>query len=114
MKPWQVDWNAPWFNGSDKEFDVLRPGSTVTQWRALAEAFSHQPTSLWIDGNDRIGHSGMRDGLLYTIDEHVRPEDLAPVPNSTMASGLEWQTLRPLRVRLIERLPVEVKRLDQN
>ena len=106
MKPWQVDWSAPWFNGSDKLFEVLRPGSTITQWRALSEAFSHQPTSLWIDANDRIGHNGRRDGLLYMIDEPVGPDDLAPVPNSTMAPGLEWHTLRPLRVRLVARLPM--------
>jgi hypothetical protein len=82
MKPWQVDWSAPWFNGSDKVFEALRPGSTITQWRALSEAFSLQPTSLWIDENDRIGHNGRRDGLL------------------------EWHTLRPLQVRLVARLPI--------
>lgn len=33
-----------WYHGSNKVFDVLKEGSTVTQWKNLAEAFSHQPT----------------------------------------------------------------------
>lgn len=105
-KGWQVDWTKPWFNGSDKLFDVLRPDSTITQWQPLSEAFSHQPTSLWIDDGGRIGHNGRRDGYLYVIDEAITPADLEPVPNSTMDSGLEWKTRRPLRVRMIARLPI--------
>ncbi len=107
MKPWQVDWSRLWFNGSDKRFETLRPNSTITQWRALAEAFSHQPTALWIDGQDQIGHNGQRDGYLYVVDEPIAPEDVEPVPNSTMAPGLEWKTRRPLRVRMIDLLPVD-------
>jgi hypothetical protein len=105
MNPWEVDWSQPWFNGSDQLFDRLRPGSTITQWRALSEAFAHQPVLLWINDDGSIGHTGQADGFLYVIDEPLGPDDLEPVPGSTMAPGLEWHTRRPLRVRLITELP---------
>ncbi|MHB0886873.1 MAG: hypothetical protein ACYC6V_04430 [Bacillota bacterium] len=107
MKPDRVDWYRPWFNGSDKAFEVLRPGSTITQWRELAEAFSHQPGRLWYDDDGQIGHDGRRDGYLYMVDEPVRPEAVEQVPGSTMDPGLEWHTKRPLRVRLVTRLPAK-------
>lgn len=28
-----------WYHGSDKRFEILREGSTITQWKELAEAF---------------------------------------------------------------------------
>lgn len=107
MKARPVDWSRPWFNGSDQRFEVLRPGSTITQWRELAAAFAHQPTALWIDDDDRIGHNGQRDGYLYTVDEPIGPEDVEPVPGSTMAPGTEWRTTRPLRVKLVAELKQE-------
>lgn len=30
-----------WYHGSNALFTELRAGSTITQWKALAEAFSH-------------------------------------------------------------------------
>ena len=35
-----------WYHGSNARFDILRAGSTVTQWKELAEAFSHKPSCL--------------------------------------------------------------------
>ena len=32
-----------WYHGSPLELALLRPGSTVTQDRRLAEVFSHKP-----------------------------------------------------------------------
>lgn len=32
-----------WYHGSNRIFDILYKGSTITQWKELAEAFSHQP-----------------------------------------------------------------------
>lgn len=37
-----IDPNDIWYHGSNQVFSELREGSTITQWRALAEAFSHQ------------------------------------------------------------------------
>lgn len=31
-----------WYHGSNRLFSELREGSTITQWKELAEAFSHQ------------------------------------------------------------------------
>ena len=33
--------NGIWYHGSNIQLDVLREGSTITQWKELAEAFSH-------------------------------------------------------------------------
>ena len=43
-----------WYHGSNQVFTELRPNSTVTQWKELAEAFSHQPTRLSYDDNGVI------------------------------------------------------------
>ena len=43
--------NGIWYHGSNMQFDVLRKGSTITQWKELAEAFSHQPSVLGYDDN---------------------------------------------------------------
>ena len=42
--PFQPD--GVWYHGSPVLFTELKAGSTITQWRALAEAFSHQPGML--------------------------------------------------------------------
>ena len=56
----EIEPNGVWYHGSNVIFDVLRKGSTVTQWRALAEAFSHKPTELGYDDNGIITHNGKR------------------------------------------------------
>ena len=38
-----------WYHGSNKLFTELRANSTITQWKELAEAFSHQPNCLGYD-----------------------------------------------------------------
>jgi hypothetical protein len=58
-----------WYHGSNKIFSELRTNSTITQWKELAEAFSHQPSGLWYDDNGKIGHNGTEKGYLYIIDE---------------------------------------------
>ena len=60
-----------WYHGSNKVFTELLPNSTITQWRELAEAFSHQPGSLWYDDDGVIHHNGVEKGFLYMIDEAV-------------------------------------------
>ena len=46
-----------WYHGSNKIFEILEEGSTITQWKELAEAFSHKPTLLAIDDDNSIFHN---------------------------------------------------------
>ena len=49
----------------------LKKGSTITQWKELAEAFSHKPTILAIDDDNSIFHNGKEYGYLYIVDESI-------------------------------------------
>lgn len=83
----------------------LREGSTITQWKELAEAFSHQPTILSYDDNGNISHNGKEKGYLYIIDEPVEiGKDIYQHPRTTMDENAEFLTNRPLKVKLIEEL----------
>ena len=95
------DPNTPWYHGSPLKLDVLREGSTITQWRDLARIFSHKPAVVAVDDDRRIQHSGTLPGYLYEIDEPVGVEDVVPHPRTTMAPGDEWLTTRNFRLRLI-------------
>ena len=98
----KMDPNGIWYHGSDKVFTVLKKGSTVTQWRALAEAFSHQPTILEYDDAGVIHHNGVKNGYLYCIAEAVSIEkDLCRHPTTTMEENAEFITQRPLTVRCL-------------
>ncbi len=91
-----------WYHGSNKVFTELRTNSTITQWRALAEAFSHQPSALGYDDDGVISHNGTEKGYLYTIDEPVVVGvDLYQHPRTTMDENAEFLTTRPLKVRMI-------------
>ena len=61
-----------WYHGSNQIFSELRVNSTITQWKELAEAFSHQPSCLGYDDNGVICHNGTEKGYLYIIDEPVK------------------------------------------
>ncbi len=94
--------DGAWYHGSNVLFSELRAGSTVTQWQALAEAFSHQPSVLGYDDDGVIFHNGTEKGYLYRIDEPVDlHEDLAPHPRTTMDPNAEFLTKRPLKVKLL-------------
>ncbi len=94
-----------WYHGSDQIFTELRPNSTVTQWRELAEAFSHQPTSLWYNDDGTIHHNGTAKGYLYIIDEPVEiGKDIIQHPRTTMDQNAEFLTQRTLRVKLLYKL----------
>jgi len=91
-----------WYHGSDKIFSELRTGSTITQWRELAEAFSHKPSALGYDDDGVIRHNGTAKGYLYVIDEPVEiGTDIYQHPRTTMDENAEFLTRRPLKVRLI-------------
>ena len=102
-----IDPNGTWYHGSDAQFSELRTGSTITQWRALAEAFSHQPKVLCCEDDGSIIHNGKKHGYLYVIDEPVVVgEECYQHPRTTMDTNAEFLTKRPLKVRLIGELPV--------
>ena len=96
--------SGTWYHGSPLEITVLRQGSTITQVRDLARAFSHKPTILSITDDGRIQHNGAAPGFLYQIDEEIRPGDIEPHPRTTMEPGQEWLTTRDLRLSLVERV----------
>ncbi len=98
-----VKQNSVWYHGSDKIFSELKAGSTITQWRELAEAFSHKPTILSYDDNGIIKHNGIKNGYLYIIDEPIEVGvDIYQHPNTSMDDGVEFLTKRVLKVKLIE------------
>ena len=100
-----VDPNGTWYHGSNVLFSELREGSTITQWRELAEAFSHQPTMLGYDDNGVINHNGVEKGYLYIIDEDIEiGKDVYQHPTTTMDQNAEFLTKRPLAVKLIQEL----------
>lgn len=91
-----------WYHGSNKLFSELRTNSTVTQWKELAEAFSHQPSGLEYDDNGEISHNGTEKGYLYIIDEPIAVGvDIYQHPRTTMDENAEFLTKRPLKVRMI-------------
>jgi hypothetical protein len=94
-----------WYHGSASKFDILHDGSTVTQWKELAEAFSHQPSKLSYDDDGRIHHNGTEKGYLFIIDEPIQIDvDIYQHPRTVMAQGAEFLTKRPLKVKLIQEL----------
>lgn len=101
----EIKKDGVWYHGSNKLFTELRTNSTITQWRELAEAFSHQPTGLGYDDDGVITHNGTEKGYLYVIDEDVTVgEDVYQHPRTTMDKNAEFLTKRPLKVRLIAEL----------
>ena len=100
-----IDSNGIWYHGSNLCLSELKQGSTITQWRALAEAFSHKPTILGYDDDGTITHNGVQKGYLYIVDENIEiGKDVYPHPRTTMDENIEFLTKRALKVRLIQEL----------
>ena len=94
--------NGIWYHGSDQIFTELRENSTITQWKELAEAFSHQPSRLSYDNNGVIYHNGTAKDYLYVIDEPiVVGVDIYQHSRTVMDENAEFLTKRPLKVKLI-------------
>ena len=94
-----------WYHGSNKIFTELRINSAITQWRELAEAFSHKPSALGYDDNGVICHNGTEKGYLYIIDEPlIIGKDIYQHPRTTMDENAEFLTKRPLKVKMISEL----------
>ena len=103
----EINPDGIWYHGSNARFDILNEGSTITQWRELAEAFSHKPTMLCIEDDGSIRHNGTEKGWLFVIDEPVKiGVDIYPHPRTTMDENAEWLSRRPLRVKLIAEVDV--------
>ncbi len=106
-----MEWRhrGTWYHGSPFVLATIRPGSTITQDRRLAEVFSHKPTVVSIgshEGRETIHHDGTLAGFLYRIAEKIRPGDIHPHPRTSMEPGKEWLTSRELKLKLIG--PTEV------
>lgn len=100
-----IDPNGIWYHGSNLFLSELKQGSTITQWRGLAEAFSHKPTVLGYDDDGSVTHNGVKKGYLYIVDENIEiGKDVYPHPRTTMDENVEFLTKRPLKVRLIQEL----------
>ncbi|QVK16784.1 hypothetical protein KHQ81_07620 [Mycoplasmatota bacterium] len=100
----EIDSKKLWYHGSNKKFNLLREGSTITQWKELAEAFSHKPTRL-SETDGKIFHNGVEKGFLYIIDEPIEVDiDTYNHPMSSMYENAEFLTKRPLKVKLIKEL----------
>lgn len=98
----EIQPNGTWYHGSNERFSELKAGSTITQWKELAESFAHKPTTLEYDDNGVISHNGKEKGFLYVIDEPVMiGEDVCKHPRSTMDENAEFLTKRPLRVKIV-------------
>ena len=94
--------SAAWYHGSPCSLTVLSKGSSITQNRKLAKAFSHRPTLVSISDEGDIRHNGTAPGFLYRIAEDIGPADIRPHPASAMIAGDEWLTNRELPLELIE------------
>ena len=103
----EIQPTAPWYHGTNQMIDVLYTGSTITQWRELAEAFSHKPSMLEIGDDGRICHNGEAYGYLYQIDESICVGiEVYPHPRTTMDLNMEFLTAKPLKVKLIQEIDI--------
>ena len=94
--------SGTWYHGSNMVFSELKEGSTVTQWKELAEAFSHKPTRLSYDDYGVISHNGKEKGYLYILDEPMTLDiDVFQHPRTVMDKNAEFLTKRPLKVKFI-------------
>ena len=94
--------DGKWYHGTNLQFDELRTGSTITQWRELAEAFSHKPNHLSYNDDGVISHDGTEKGYLYVIDEPIEVDvDVYQHPRTSMDPNAEFLTKRPLKLKLV-------------
>jgi len=97
-----IDPQGIWYHGSNKVFELLDEGSTITQWKELAEAFSHKPPMLAIDDDNSIYHNGKEYGYLYIIDEPIElGVDIYAHPRTTIGKDLEYLTKRKIKVKMV-------------
>ena len=102
------DLSRTWYHGSQQELTRLRSGSSITQSRDVAKAFSHKPSLLSMS-DESLKHDGVTSGYLHVVAEEIAPDDVHPHPHPANAGRWEWLTRRELRLELIERTEVTAK-----
>ncbi|RKU11359.1 hypothetical protein C6502_08275 [Candidatus Poribacteria bacterium] len=100
------DYTLTWYHGSQQELTKLRVGSSITQNRNVAKAFSHRPSLLTQSGGGTVKHNGVTPGYLYIVADEIGPEDVDPHPHPVNVTRWEWLTNRELKLELIEQTVV--------
>ncbi len=100
MEDW--DYSRTWYHGSQEKSTKLRVGSSITQNRNIARAFSHRPSLLSVSNDGTIKHNGTVSGYLYVVSEAVHTEDVYLHPHPANISRWEWLTKRELKLELVE------------
>ena len=96
------DYTLTWYHGSQQELTTLRIGSSITQNRNVAKAFSHKPSLLTQSEGGTVKHDGVTPGYLYIVADKIGPEDVRPHPHPVNVTRWEWLTNRELKLELIE------------
>ena len=101
-----------WYHGSQRRLTRLRAGSSITQNRDVAKAFSHRPSLMTMsqprDGEEwSVRHDGSMPGYLYVVAEEIGTGDHRPHPHPVNVSKWEWLTNRELAVELVEETLVQ-------
>ena len=96
------DYTLTWYHGSQQELTTLRVGSSITQDKTVAKAFSHRPSMLSMSEGGTVKHDGVTSGYLYTVADEIGPDDVYPHPHPVNATRWEWPTNRELKLKLIE------------
>ncbi len=66
----ECDYSGTWYHGSQKELTRLRSGSSITQSRDVAKAFSHRPSLLSMS-DESLKHDGVTPGYLHVVAEEI-------------------------------------------
>ena len=106
-----IDYRRTWYHGSQRRLTSLRAGSSITQIRKAAKAFSHRPSKVTMsfggEGEPQLDewnvrHDGVMPGFLHVVSEQIGPADVSPHPHPANASRFEWLAHRDLKLELIE------------
>ena len=107
------DFSLTWYHGSQQKLKKLQAGSSISQNRDVAKAFSHRPSLVSmsdgtgsVSGNFNVKHNGVTPGYLYAVSEEIGPRDVHPHPHPVNSSRWEWLTNRELKLKLIARTTV--------
>ncbi len=103
------DYTLTWYHGSQQKLTTLRIGSSITQDRNVAKAFSHRPSLLTMPDDGPVKHDGVTSGYLYTVTDEIGPDDVDPHPHPVNTTRWEWLTNRELKLKLIEQTIVADK-----
>lgn len=64
----EVKANGIWYHGAKVLFSEPRTNSTITQWKELAETFSHQPSALGYNDDGVISHNGVKKWAIASVN----------------------------------------------